>query len=96
MVETRLFFGKDRTKPVIVATDIQEYLDQSRRHHYKDKYSMAEASKAWVAADGCLPKSIAKIVGTSALDRAHSPTRRSDDSGRDRTTRISWPAVVAE
>jgi hypothetical protein len=69
--EARLFFGIGTTKPIHRATDLINNLEQHHRHHYREGYSMAEAAKCWVAANGRLPQSIAKLVGTDILDTAH-------------------------
>lgn len=67
----RLFFGVGTDRPVSVCTDIRDYLSEDKRYHYKDGFSMAEAAKCWVAANGYLPPAIACVVGGNALIAAH-------------------------
>jgi len=70
-LETRFFFGAGTTKPIYRATDLINYLPHDKRHHYRDGYSMAEAAKCWLAANGRLPPAIAALVGTDILETAH-------------------------
>lgn len=67
----KLFFGLGTSQPVLVATDVREYLSEDKRCQYQDGYSMAEAAKSWVSAEGYLPKLIAAIVGNKELNSAH-------------------------
>ena len=67
----KLFFGRGTSQPVSLATDVQKYLPDDKKYQYQDKYSMAEAAKSWVSADGHLPKPIAAIVGDKKLNSAH-------------------------
>jgi hypothetical protein len=67
----KLYFGPNIDKPVTAALDVQGYLEEDKKHQYRDKYSMAEAAKSWVCAKGCLPESIAAIVGSNDLNVAH-------------------------
>jgi hypothetical protein len=46
-------------------------LPDDKKHQYRDGFSMAEAAKSWVAANGSLPSEIADIVGSDTLNRAH-------------------------
>jgi hypothetical protein len=67
----KLFFGAGIERPVRAATDLIEYLPIDKRHHYCDGFSMAEAAKSWVVANGLLPSEIAGVVGSDELNRAH-------------------------
>jgi hypothetical protein len=67
----RLFYGNGKDSPVFRATDLIAYLRSDRRHHYRDGYSMAEAAKCWVHADGNLPASIVRAIGVKPLEAAH-------------------------
>jgi hypothetical protein len=67
----KLYFGPNTDKPIAVALDVQEYLEEDKKHQYRDGYSMAEAAKSWVCAEGYLPPSIAAIVGSNNLNAAH-------------------------
>jgi hypothetical protein len=66
-----LFFGEGTNRPVHKPTDLIQYLPEDRKHHYRDGFSMAETAKAWVGANGRLPPSIARIVGSDRLNSAH-------------------------
>jgi hypothetical protein len=68
---SNLYFGLDQTRPIIVPTDLRDCLPADRKHHYQDGKSMAEAAKSWVAACGCLPPSIEKVVGSPELIAGH-------------------------
>jgi hypothetical protein len=46
-------------------------MSDDKKCQYQDGYSMAEAAKSWVSADGYLPKQIAAIVGSQELNSAH-------------------------
>jgi hypothetical protein len=72
-----LYFGRYKSRPITVCTDLRDCLPADRKHHYRDGFSMAEAAKCWVAAGGCLPRSIAEVVGSRELIEAHfeSPTK---------------------
>src|SRR5258705_1945465 len=67
----KLFFGSGKSKPIVNATDLREYLQEHLKYQYQDKFSMAEAAKCWVSAGGRLPKAIADLVGTNELVSAH-------------------------
>ncbi|SED40675.1 hypothetical protein SAMN05444161_3138 [Rhizobiales bacterium GAS191] len=67
----KLFFGPGESKPISVATDLCKYLPEDRKYHYQDKFSMAEAAKSWVSANGYLPSTIAAVVGSKELNSAH-------------------------
>jgi hypothetical protein len=69
----KLFFGPGTSQPISLATDVQKYLpdDKKYQYQYQDEYSMAEAAKSWVSADGHLPKPIAAIIGNKELNSAH-------------------------
>jgi hypothetical protein len=67
----KLFFGRGETRSIIVCTDLRDCLPADKKHHFRDGFSMAEAAKSWVAAGGCLPPSIAKVVGSPELIAAH-------------------------
>jgi hypothetical protein len=66
-----LFFGPGTDRPIRTAVDVFSYLPEDKKCQYRDGFSMAEAAKAWVAADGSLPSEIADIVGSDTLERAH-------------------------
>lgn len=72
-----LYFGAGTDCPVSIATDLQRYLPEDKKHQYRDAYSMAEAAKCWVAAGGFLPRDIEAIIGDRSLTSAHFeyPTR---------------------
>lgn len=70
-VPPNLFFGNDTSRPVQQATDLAKYLPADKRHHYRDGYSMAEAAKCWVAAEGRLPPLVANLIGSDDLEAAH-------------------------
>ncbi len=72
-----LYFGAGDDRPVRRAEDVQMYLPDARKHHYRDEFSMAEAAKCWVAAQPALPPSVVAVVGSPSLLRAHFeyPTR---------------------
>ena len=72
-----LFFGRERNLPVTDCTQLRDYLPAEKKHHYRCGYSMAEACKSWLAADGRLPCSIARVIGDRELIAAHFeyPTR---------------------
>lgn len=67
----KLFFGSGKTKPIVSATDVRQYLREDLKYQYEDKFSMAEAAKCWVSAGGYLPKAIADLVGSNELVSAH-------------------------
>jgi hypothetical protein len=67
----KLFFGSGKNVPIRNATDLRERLQEDKKHHYQDGYSMAEAAKCWVLANGYLPPVIAGIVGSKELNSAH-------------------------
>jgi hypothetical protein len=67
----KLFFGSGTSQQVFITADVREYLPEDRKYQYQDGYSMAEAAKSWVSAEGYLPKIIATIVGNKELDSAH-------------------------
>jgi Domain of unknown function (DUF6946) len=67
----KLFFGNDTKQIVRDPTDLRDYLPVDKKHYYRDGYSMAEAAKCWVAANGRLPASVATLVGADDLERAH-------------------------
>jgi len=67
----KLFFGPGKSKPLHAATDILEHLPKSRKHHYKEEFSMVEAANSWVSADPYLPSLIAAVVGSNELNSAH-------------------------
>jgi hypothetical protein len=67
----KLFFGPGINQPVFAATDVRDYLPEDKKHHYSDGFSMAEAAKSWVAAEGYLPQAIAAVVETKELNAAH-------------------------
>jgi len=67
----RLFFGGGTDRPVRVATDVRDYLPPDKCHQYAEGYSMAETAKAWLRANGCLPPSMANIVGDDRLETGH-------------------------
>ena len=67
----KLFFGLGADQPVFNAADVRRYLPEDKRYQYQDGYSMAEAAKSWVSANGYLPKQIALIVGSQELNSAH-------------------------
>jgi hypothetical protein len=72
-----LFFGPGTDRPIRTAIDVLGYLHEDKKYQYRDGFSMAEAAKSWVAANGSLPLEIARVVGSDTLDRAHFeyPTR---------------------
>jgi hypothetical protein len=67
----KLYFGSNTDKPVTAALDVQGYLEEDKKHQYRDGYSMAEAAKSWVSVGEFLPKSITEIVGSNRLNAAH-------------------------
>jgi hypothetical protein len=67
----KLFFGSGKNRPVSTATDVRDYLIDDLKYQYQDGRSMAEAAKCWVAADGCLPSTIAAVIGGNQLNSAH-------------------------
>jgi hypothetical protein len=67
----KFYFGSDNSRPVTKADDLSRYLPPDKRHHYKDGFSMAEAAKRWIAANGKLPSEIAALVGSDDLETAH-------------------------
>ena len=67
----KLFFGSGKTRPVLAATDVREYLQADRRYHYQDGYSMAEAAKSWTSAGEYLPSTIGAVIGNSEFNSAH-------------------------
>ncbi|MCA1542440.1 hypothetical protein I6F18_20995 [Bradyrhizobium sp. NBAIM32] len=73
----KLFFGAGYTHPITLCTDVRDNLPLDRKYHYRDGRSMAEAAKCWCAANGSLPDSISKAVGSNELTTAHFeyPTR---------------------
>jgi hypothetical protein len=66
-----LFFGAGKAHPVTYPTDVRDYLDDDKKHQFRDGYSMAQAAKCWVAAGGFIPESIATIMGSNELVSAH-------------------------
>lgn len=66
-----LFYGPGTDKPVLIATDVRDFLPEKNKYQYRDGRSMAEAAKSWVTAAGFLPPSIASIVKTNVLESAH-------------------------
>jgi hypothetical protein len=66
-IRMKLYFGSNTDKPVTAALDVQGYLEEDKKHQYRDGYSMAEAAKSWVSAGEFLPKSIMEIVGSDRL-----------------------------
>jgi hypothetical protein len=56
-----LYFGAGTNHPVRISTDVRDNMPEDRRYHYKDKRSMAELAKCWLAAKGFLPERISKI-----------------------------------
>jgi hypothetical protein len=67
----KLLFGSGTERPIRTAVDVPGYLPADKKHQYRDGFSMAEAAKSWVAANGSLPSEIADIVGSDTLNRAH-------------------------
>jgi hypothetical protein len=67
----KLFFGPGTDRPIRTPVDVLSYLPEDKKCQFRDGFSMAEAAKSWVAADGSLPSEIADIVGSDTLDRAH-------------------------
>jgi hypothetical protein len=68
---TQLFFGEGKDRPILTPADLIQYLPEHKRRHYRCGYSMAETAKSWVNASGGLPASIAAIVRSDGLTRAH-------------------------
>jgi hypothetical protein len=66
-----LYFGAGTNHPVRISTDVRDNMPEDRRYHYKDKRSMAELAKCWLAANGFLPERISKIVGSKELIAGH-------------------------
>jgi hypothetical protein len=66
-----LYIGNDTSRRLTHPTQLLDALPPMRRHQFKEGRSMAEAAKAWVAAGGRLPHSIAKVTGSDELLRAH-------------------------
>jgi hypothetical protein len=60
-IDGQLFFGKGTSISVTRAEEFRDLLPPDKLHHYRDGYSMADAAKVWVAADGRLPPKIAQI-----------------------------------
>lgn len=67
----KLFFGSGKDHPVLVATDVRDYLKEDKKYQYRDGFSMAEAAKSWVSAADNLPRSIQAAVGSGEFDSAH-------------------------
>ena len=65
------YFGLGTDLPVSVATDIKLHLPAAKSHHYRNRFSMAELAKCWIAAHGQVPDSVAALVGSARLERAH-------------------------
>jgi hypothetical protein len=66
-----LFFGPGEDRPVRRPEDVRDYLPDDRKYHYRPGYSMAEAARCWVAAQPDLPASVASVIGSPVLSRAH-------------------------
>jgi hypothetical protein len=71
MQSSKLFFGQGTSNPIVSAVDLRDYLRDDLKYQYQDGFSMAEAAKCWVAAAGCVPPSIAALVGSDKLSSAH-------------------------
>jgi hypothetical protein len=66
----KLFFGQERDKPITVWADVRDRLPEDKKYHYRDGFSMAEATKCWIAAGEHLPQGAVTLPANGQLAAA--------------------------